>query len=110
MTCAGVVLAAGEGRRYGAPKAGVVVDGERLGTSRLAQRPHDVDALVALQADELAAEQGGKGPGQLGLAHPDLALEQQGLAELECEQHGGGEPAVGHVALASQVRDELIER
>lgn len=30
MSCAGLVLAAGEGRRFGAPKAPVVVDGERL--------------------------------------------------------------------------------
>lgn len=30
MSAAGLVLAAGEGRRYGGPKAPVVVDGERL--------------------------------------------------------------------------------
>lgn len=30
MTTAGLVLAAGAGRRYGAPKAGVIIDGVRL--------------------------------------------------------------------------------
>ena len=56
-----------------------------------------VDALVALQPDQLAAGPGREHLGELGLADAGLALEQQRPLELECQEDGSGEPLVGQV-------------
>ncbi len=42
----------------------------------------DVEALVALEADQRRAERRGQDLGHLGLAHAGLALEEQRAAEL----------------------------
>ena len=46
------------------------------GVVPLIQRLVGVDAFVTLQPDELAPEDAGEHLGRLGLAHPDLAFEQ----------------------------------
>jgi hypothetical protein len=71
------------------------------------ERLMDVDALVALQADEPRAGGGGERLGDLGLADARLALDQQGLAELAGEVDGCGLRAVGEVAL---LRERLADR
>ncbi len=64
----------------------------------LVERLGLVEALVALQADQLAAGGAGERLGQLGLADPGWALDQDRLAEPlgeEGDQRGG---LVGEVA------------
>ena len=51
-----------------------------------------VQALVALQADQAAAERLRQGPGDLGLADPGLAFEEERPAELQGEEDDGRRP------------------
>ena len=68
----------------------------------------DVEALVALEADEPGAEGRREDLGELGLADAGLALEEQRAAELEGEEDRRRERAVGDVvALAEVVLDGL---
>ena len=67
----------------------------------------DVDALVALQADQGCPRRRGQRLGDLGLAHAGLALDEERLAELGGEEDGGGQGRVGEVALA---RERLADR
>ncbi len=70
----------------------------------LVGRLGDVQALVALQPDQLAAESGGDHLGQLGLADPRFALEKQRPLHRQAEIKRRGEAAVGHViGLAEQL-------
>jgi hypothetical protein len=62
----------------------------------------DVEALVALQADELAAERLRQHLGDLGLADAGLALEEQRPAHAQAEEDDGGERPVGDVAGAGE--------
>ena len=62
----------------------------------------EVDALVALQADQARARDTGERLRDLGLADAGLALEQQRLLQRGREVDGGGEAAVGEVLLARQ--------
>jgi hypothetical protein len=62
----------------------------------------EVDALVALQPDQLGAGGGRERPCDLGLADPRLALEQQRLLERRGEEDGGGEAPVREIALPRQ--------
>ncbi len=77
------------------------------GVVPLVQRLAGGDALVALQPDEPAAEDGGEHLRDLRLAHADLAFEQHGPAQRERHEQGGGQPAVGQVAAVPQVPGEL---
>ena len=78
-------------------------DGEQLAlVVPLVEGLVDVDALVALQADQARAGWRRQSARHLGLAHPGLALEQQRLLEGRGEVHGGGERPVGQVALAGE--------
>ena len=62
----------------------------------------DVDALVALQADEPRVARRGEGARDLRLAHARLALQQQRLLERRRQVDGGRKAPVGEVALAGQ--------
>ena len=57
-----------------------------------------VQALVALQAYQLGVEQFGGGLGQLGLADAGRALHQDGLAQLEGQEYGGGYLGAAYIA------------
>jgi hypothetical protein len=67
----------------------------------------DVDALVALQADEPRARGGGERLRDLRLADTCLALDEQRLAQLGGQEDGGGQRAIGEVAL---LRKRLADR
>jgi hypothetical protein len=66
----------------------------------LVERGLDVDPLVALQADQLRAEDAGEDLGDLGLAHSRVALDEERLAHLHREVECHGDGGVGDVAAA----------
>src|SRR5262249_50406616 len=71
----------------------------------LVERLVGVDALVTLQPDEPAAEDAGEHLGRLGLAHPDLAFEQDRARQRHRQEQRGRQAAVGEVtALTQEVR------
>ena len=86
-------LAAGLGGPQVEQLAGVVPVVDGLG---------GVDALVALQADQLAAGPAAEHLGHLGLADAGLALEQQRPAQRQRQEHRRGQPLVGEVAVQTQ--------
>ena len=65
-------------------------------------RGRDVEALVALQADQLAPERRGEHLGDLGLADARLAFEKQRPAEAQAQEHDRRQRAVGDVGRAEQ--------
>ena len=73
----------------------------------LIERGRRVDALVALQADQPAAEHGGDRLGGFGLADAGRAFEQQRLAEREREIGGRREPLIREVIGGAQ---RLLQR
>jgi hypothetical protein len=66
------------------------------------ERVVQVDALMALQADEPRADRAGQRLGDLGLADAGLSLDEQRLAELGGEEDRRGQCPVGEVALAGE--------
>ena len=69
-----------------------------------------VQALVALEADEAACKRLGQHLGDLGLAHPGFAFEEERTAELERQIDGGGQAAVRDVAAAREERVGFLDR
>ena len=61
-----------------------------------------VEALVALEPDQLAARPRRDGLGDLGLADTGVALEQQRPLQPEREEDRRGQPLVGEVALTGE--------
>ena len=61
-----------------------------------------VDALVALQAQQLAAGPAREHLGHLGLADSGLALEEQWAVEPQGQEDGGGQALVGQVAVLGE--------
>jgi hypothetical protein len=74
------------------------------------QRLVEVDALVALQADQARAGRAGQRLGHLRLAHARLALDEQRLAQLAGQEHRGGQGAVGEVPLLAQGLADRVRR
>ena len=72
------------------------------------ERLRRVDALIALQADRLAAEDLGQPVGDLGLADARRAFEQQRLAELERQVERRHQRLVGEIAGGRERRVELV--
>jgi hypothetical protein len=68
----------------------------------LVERLVRVDALVALQPDQVATQDRSEHLRDLGLADPDLPFEQQRPPQRQRHVHGGREPAVGQVAALPQ--------
>ena len=68
-----------------------------------------VEPLVALEAHELAAEGRRQDLADLSLAHPRLALEEQGTAELQGQEDGRRQAAVGHVVARAEQRQRIID-
>jgi hypothetical protein len=69
-----------------------------------------VDALVALQADQPRAGGRRQRTRHLGLADARLALEQQRLLERRREEDRGAEGLVGEIALAGQALRHVVGR
>src|SRR5262249_48542809 len=67
-----------------------------------------VDALIALQPDELGIQRGGERARDLGLAYARLALQEQWLVALEREERGRRQPTIGNVALRGERGLDLL--
>src|SRR6266850_2295288 len=76
----------------------------------LVGRLGNVQALVALQANELAAERLRHHLADFGLADAGLALQEQRAAHGERKEKGGGEAAIGHVLARREQRLGLVDR
>ena len=68
-----------------------------------------VDALVALQADQLAAGPAGQHLRHLGLAHARLALQQQRALEPDGEEDRGGQALVGQVVVLGEGGADVVD-
>ena len=66
----------------------------------LVERRVDVEPFVALQANQLGLEQLRQHFRELGLSAAGFSFDQQRLAHLAGEEHGGRDGLVGHVAEA----------
>src|SRR5215204_5776607 len=69
----------------------------------------DVYALVALEADERGFEDAGENFGDLGLADPRLAFQEQWPPQPEGEEDRGGQPLVRQVIVLAQPHSQLPE-
>ncbi len=69
----------------------------------------EVDALVALQADEARVEHLGHDLGGLRLADAGLALDEERLFELQRQEDGRGETAVADVAALAQAPLDIVD-
>src|SRR5215218_4521883 len=69
----------------------------------------DVYALVALKADEGCFEDAGENLGDLGLADPRLAFQEQRPTKLQREEDRGGQPLVSQVIVLAQPHSQLPE-
>ena len=74
------------------------------------ERLRGVEALVALQPDELRAGRLGERAGERGLADAGVALEEQRAAQSQRQVAGRGQPVVGQVAGGRQKRGQLRRR
>src|SRR5215469_15620916 len=68
-----------------------------------------VDALVALQPDQLAVIDRGKGLGDLSLADADLAFEQDRAVQRHGDEQRGPQAAVGQVAVLAEGIGEVSD-
>jgi hypothetical protein len=82
---------------------------ELAGVVPLEQGLRGVDALVALQPDQPAPRPGGERLGDLGLAHPGVALEEQWPLQPQRQEHGRGQPLVGQVVVGGEARDHAVD-
>ena len=83
---------------------------ELAGVVPLVHRLGDVDALVALEPQQLAAGPAGEHLRDLGLAHAGLALEQQRAAQGEREEDRGREALVGEIVVLRERGADVVDR
>ena len=81
-----------------------------LGVVPLVEGARLVDALVALQAHELAVRRCRHGGGQRGLADTGRPLDEQRFAELVGEVDGRRDLVGGEVAVLGQARRDVVDR
>ena len=80
------------------------------GVVPLVDRRGDVEAFVALQADQRPLQRGRQHLGDLGLADAGLAFAEQRAPELEGEIQDGREAAVGDIVAVLQQLDGGVDR
>ena len=68
-----------------------------------------VDALIALEAEQLASRPPGEDLGDLGLADAGLAFEEERAAEPQGQEDGSGEALVGQVLVAGEGLADLLD-
>jgi hypothetical protein len=82
---------------------------ELLGVVPLVDGLADVEALVALEAQELAARPRREDLRDLGLADPRLALQEQRPVQGEREEDDGRELVVGEIPMGRERRRDLLD-
>ena len=93
------------------PSASASADRDHLrGVVPLIDRGRDVEALVALQPDQPAAERRRQHLGDLGLADAGLAFEEQRPAHLERQEQHGRERPVGEIVAAAEQLERVVDR
>src|SRR5690606_11004684 len=75
----------------------------------LVARLAEVDPLVALEADQLAAGPPGQRLGDLGLAHTGLALEEERPVEAHRQEDRRGEALVGQVVVVGERGADVVD-
>ena len=95
-------------RRLGGDRRGPQVQ-QLAGVVPLVDGLGHVDALVALQAQQLAAGPRREDLGHLGLAHAGLALEQQRPVEDQGQEDRRGQALVGQVSLVGEGRGDVFD-
>ncbi len=70
----------------------------------------DVEPLVALEPDQLAAGPRAEDLGHLRLADPRVTLEQQGPLHAQGQEDRRRQPLVGQVPVRSECRLHLVDR
>src|SRR5437899_2450320 len=75
----------------------------------LVDRVREVDALIALEADQPRAQHLGHDLGRLGLANARLALDEERLLQLEREKDGRRQGAVADVAALAQTALDVLD-
>ena len=73
----------------------------------LVERVPDVEALVALKADQVGVERGGHRGGQRGLADARLALEEQRPFQAQREKQRNNQPGIRDVAFGGEALPEV---
>src|SRR5450759_957327 len=76
----------------------------------LIDRVRQVDALVALEADEAGTQHVGHDLGRLGLADTGLAFDEQRFLELQRKEDRGRKASVTDVATLAQARLDVFDR
>ena len=85
-------------------------DGDHLGgVIPLVDCAGDVEAFVALQADQPPAQGGGQHLGDLGLADSGLAFEEDRPLHAQREEQHGGERTVGQIAGGCEKGERLVD-
>ena len=72
-------------------------------------RVADIQAFVALQANQVGIECGGRGRGERRLANPGFALEEQRPLQLERQEQRHRERAVGDVVLFGEAPLKVVD-
>ena len=67
----------------------------------------DVEAFVALQANQFGVERGGNRCGQRGLADAGFPLEKQRASETQGQKQRDSQTLVGDVALLAEARPQI---
>ena len=102
-----------------APEARAVDVAGRLGEADLDHLRHrvpfvdgggDVEALIALQADQRAIERARQNLGDLGLADAGLAFEKQRALHPQRQEQHGREVAAGDVVGLGQEPQRIVDR
>ena len=79
------------------------------GVVPLVHRLADIQALVALQTDQLGVQRGRQHFSHFSLADAGLALEEQGPPELQGEKDGCREPAIGNVVVTLEECLDVVD-
>ena len=88
-----------------------MADGEQLAlVVPFVERMRGIDALVALQPHQIAAEQFGDRLGGLRLADAGRAFEQQRLAQPDRQEDGGGQAFIGEIARGGEALRHRLRR
>ena len=80
------------------------------GVVPLVQGRSNVEAFVALEADQSAIQRSGENVGDLGFADTRLTLEEQRTGHTQRKKYNGRERAIGYVVVLAEQRERRFDR